>query len=213
MIIEMGVNAQTVHFQWEKLYTENRKIIDPISNRYFLVGDPVEITLDKLLVKTVKAPLLPGKRKYRKIPVTKKIFVEKIDFVQNRGKEVRLMHFCNIILDNEAKVMDKALKDVPKIHWVSSKNFKVRVIMPDGKEVDGLAEPGVAVQQGNRVQRHQLFCFRIHYQRVYLNVGAVLVVVAVEQLHGEVGDVLPKDIIKLVSAFLCYILRNTLKPL
>lgn len=144
MIIEMGVNPQTVHFQWEKLYNENRKIIDSVSNRYFFVGEPVEITLDKLPARSVKAPLFPGKRKYRRIPVTKKIFVDKIDFTNYRGKEVRLMHFCNVILNNKAKVTGKALKDIPKIHWVSSKNVNIKLIMPDGKEIEGLAEPGVS---------------------------------------------------------------------
>lgn len=144
MIIEMGVNPTTVHFQWEKLYTENRKIIDSISNRYFFVGEPIEIVLDKLLLRTVNAPLFPGKRKFRKIPVTKKIFVDKIDFTNYRGKEVRLMHFCNIIMNDKAKVTGRALKDVPKIHWVSSKNVRIKLIMPDGKEVNGLAEPGIA---------------------------------------------------------------------
>jgi glutamyl-tRNA synthetase len=143
MIIEMGVNPQTVHFEWEKLYTENRKIIDKDSNRYFFVSDPIEIVLDKSPMRTVKAPIFPGKRKYRRIPVTKKIFVEKIDLTQYRGKEVRLMHFCNVILDKKAKVTGKTLKDIPKIHWVSSKNVKVKVIMPDGKEVEGLAEPDI----------------------------------------------------------------------
>ncbi|MEM5778355.1 MAG: glutamate--tRNA ligase [Candidatus Aenigmatarchaeota archaeon] len=153
MIIEMGVNPQTVHFEWEKLYTENRKIIDSISNRYFFVSEPVEITLDKVIKKTVKAPLFPGKRKYRKIPVTKKIFVEKIDFTQYRGKEIRLMHFCNIILDKKAKVTSKELKDIPKIHWVSNKNIKIKIIMPDGNEVKGLAEPEVKkVKPGEIVQ-------------------------------------------------------------
>ena len=159
MIIEMGVNPQTVHFQWEKLYTENRKIIDPLSNRYFFVGEPVEIALDKLPMRTVKAPLFPGKRKYRKIPVTKKIFVDKIDFTNYRGKEVRLMHFCNVIIDRKAKVTGKALKDVPKIHWVSSKNFKIKVIMPDGKEVEGLAEPEIGKVKPNQTVQFERIGF------------------------------------------------------
>lgn len=67
LIIEMGVNAQTVHFEWEKLYTENRKLIDKDSNRYFFVGDPVEITLNKLPMKSVKAPIYPGKRLLKRV--------------------------------------------------------------------------------------------------------------------------------------------------
>jgi glutamyl-tRNA synthetase len=143
MIIEMGVNPQTVRFEWEKLYKENRKIIDPISPRYFFVGQPIEIKLDKASKKSVKAPLFPRKKKYRTIPTTKKIFVEKLDFVQHKGKEVRLMHFCNIIIDKKAKVTSIRLKDVPKIHWVSSKNVKTSIMMPNGKLVDGLAEPEI----------------------------------------------------------------------
>ncbi len=159
MIIEMGVNPQTVHFQWEKLYTENRKIIDPLANRYFFVGEPIEIALDKLPMRTVKAPLFPGKRKFRKIPVTKKIFVDKLDMTQYRGKEVRLMHFCNVILNDKSKVTSKALKDIPKIHWVSSKNIKIKVIMPDGRELNGLTEPGVEKVKPDQVVQFERIGF------------------------------------------------------
>lgn len=139
----MGLNPTNAKIQWHMIAAENRKIIDPISPRFFFVGEPTEIKLDKVSKKTVKAPLLPNKKSYRKIPVTKKIFVDKIDFVQYRGKEIRLMHFCNIILDKNSKVTSIKLKDVPKIHWVSSKNVKIKVVMPDANEVEGLAEPEV----------------------------------------------------------------------
>jgi glutamyl-tRNA synthetase len=140
----LGLNPTSAKIQRHMIEAENRKIIDPVSPRYFLVGEPIEFTLDKLPMRTVKAPLFPGKKKYRKIPVTKKVFVDKIDFTNYRGKEVRLMHFCNVILDKKAKVTGKALKDVPKIHWVSSKNVKIKVIMPNGNEIDGMAEPDVS---------------------------------------------------------------------
>ncbi len=143
MIIEMGVTSQTVHFTWEKLYTANRKLIDKTSNRYFFVGQPIEINLDRSTARSVKAPIYPGKRKYRKIPTSKKMYVDKLDFVANRNKEIRLMHFCNIKLNRKAHVTGKKNKDIPKIHWVGSRNVKVRLIMPDGTELNGLAEPGV----------------------------------------------------------------------
>lgn len=141
---KLGLNPTNAKIQWHMIAAENRKVIDPTSNRYFFVGEPIEITLSKVPKRTVKAPLLPGKKKFRKIPVTKKIFVDKIDFVQYKGKEVRLMHFCNVILDKKAKVTSIKLKDIPKIHWVSSKNFKTKLVMPDANEVDGLAEPDVS---------------------------------------------------------------------
>ncbi len=140
---KLGLNPTSAKIQWHMIASENRKLIDPISPRFFFVGEPIEIKLDKISKKTVKAPVFPGKRKYRKIPVTKKIFVDKLDFVQYKNKEIRLMHFCNILLNKKAKVTSIKLKDVPKIHWISSKNIKIKIIMPDGKEIEGLAEPEI----------------------------------------------------------------------
>ena len=140
---KLGLNPTGARIQWHMIASENRKIIDSISPRFFFVGEPIEIKLDKVPKKIVKAPRFPGKRKYRKIPVTKKIFVDKLDFVQYKNKEIRLMHFCNILLNKKAKVTSIKLKDVPKIHWTSSKNVKIKIIMPDGKEIEGLAEPEI----------------------------------------------------------------------
>jgi len=161
LIEEIGPSKTDIDVSFETLETYNRQIIDPLSERFFFVGEPIDITLDKLLMRSVKAPVFPGKRKYRRIPVTKKIFVEKLDFTQYRGKEIRLMHFCNVILDKKAKVTGKTLKDVPKIHWVSTKNVKIKIIMPDGREIEGLAEPEIkGVKPNQTVQFERLFFAR-----------------------------------------------------
>ena len=108
-------------------------------------------------MKTVKAPLMPGKRKYRKIPASKKTFVDKIDFVANRGRETRLMHFCNVILNKDSKVTGKGNKNIPKIHWVGSRNVKVKVVMANNEVVNGLAEPEIKkVKEGQIVQFERL---------------------------------------------------------
>ncbi len=143
LIEEIGPSKVDIDINFDTLETYNRQLIDPVSERFFFVAEPVEITLDRVPAKSAKAPILPGKRKYRKIPVTKKINVEKIDFTQFRKREVRLMHLANVILDRQAKVTGKTVKDIPKIHWVSSKNVKIKVFMPNGKEIEGLAEPGI----------------------------------------------------------------------
>jgi len=149
----LGLNPASSLIQWEMIASENRKIIDKKAKRYFFVGNPIEIKLDRLISKSVKAPIFPGKRKYRHIPTSKKIFVEKIDFTQNRGKEVRLMHFCNILLNGRAKVTSKKLKEIPKIHWIGTKNVKIKLIMPNAKEVEGLSEPEIKkVKSGDLVQ-------------------------------------------------------------
>jgi glutamyl-tRNA synthetase len=153
MIIEMGVNKQTVHFTWEKLYTENRKIIDGKSSRFFFVAEPIEIKLDRLTDRSIKAPLYPGKRSYRKIITSKSILIDKIDFIAHRKKETRLMHFCNAIIGKTAHVTGRPVKRIPKIHWVPKKSVSTTLIMPDGKELKGFAEAGIKkIKVGQTVQ-------------------------------------------------------------
>ncbi len=143
-IAALGLNEHETTVDLDILYNKNREVIDKKSNRYFFVSEPIEVFLSKVPVRTVKAPTYPGKRTYRKIPVGKKVFVEKIDFIANRGKEVRLMHFANYVLDKNAKFTGKPLKDIPKLHWCPEKNVKVKIVTQSGKEIEGIAEPEIS---------------------------------------------------------------------
>ena len=63
------------------------------------------------------------------------------------------MHFCNAVLDKNAKVTGKIVKNIPKIHWVPSKAVKISVVMPNGRTVEGFAEPEIKnVKQNDIVQ-------------------------------------------------------------
>jgi len=143
VIEEIGPSKNDIDISIDTIEAYNRQLIDKEANRYFFVGEPIEITLSRIPNKTVDAPVYPGKRKYRKIPVSRKILIDKIDLTQYRGKEVRLMYLANVVLDKKAKVTGLTNKDIPKIHWVPAKSVKISVIMPDGREVVGLAEPEI----------------------------------------------------------------------
>ena len=165
MIIEMGVNPQTVHFEWEKLYTENRKIIDPIANRYFAVLEPVRISVEKApKVKNVEAKLHPDfpKRGKRKVPVDiGKICIEKEDFEKLKDKEIGLMNLFSIKLKKEPEFTSKKVKmESQKIQWVSEPNVKIKIIMPNGIEKEAVAEPDLKkIKEGQIVQLVRIgFC-------------------------------------------------------
>jgi len=126
----------------------NRSVIDPKCNRYFCVFEPVEIKIkDSPAIKKVRVRLHPDfpKRGYRTIPVnTNKVLVSVEDFDKFKDKEVRLIGLFNVKLGKNAQFASKEVKmEIPKIQWVSDKNVKVRVLMPDGKMKEGLAEPEV----------------------------------------------------------------------
>ncbi|NMB79517.1 MAG: glutamate--tRNA ligase [Methanomicrobiales archaeon] len=59
-MLAIGIGETDISFSWDNLYAENRKIVDPIANRYFFVPDPVEITIGGAQKHTAHAALHPS---------------------------------------------------------------------------------------------------------------------------------------------------------
>jgi len=146
-VVGMGLSLSDVSVPVEILYAENRKLIDEKSNRYFVVIYPVVISVKRSNVKYTKALLHPDfpKRGNRKIPVNiNKIYVERSDFENFHDNEVGLMNLFSIRLKKNSEMTSKDVKyEIQKIHWVSEPNMKIKIVMPNGKELNVLAEPSV----------------------------------------------------------------------
>lgn len=145
-VVSFGLSLTDIEVPAETLYAEDRKLIDAAANRYFFVADPVGIEVEGLpRVNVVKPPLHPDfpLRGHREIRVDGKLYVAREDFEKSKGKEVRLKDFCNVVLDRRARFVSMENKDIPKIQWVDH-GVAARLVMPDGSEAKGLAEPSVA---------------------------------------------------------------------
>ncbi len=142
-VLSFGLSLNDIEVPAETLYAENRKLIDKDANRYFFVADPVAVEIAGLPpIERVKAPLhpdFPG-RGVREIPAGPKVHVAREDFEKVRGREVRLKDFCNVVLDHRAKFVSMENKDIPKIQWVTH-GVQTHLVLPDGSEARGLAEP------------------------------------------------------------------------
>lgn len=161
--IRMGMSLSDVSVPLDILYAENRKIIDPLANRYFAVLDPVQITVKEKL-RPAKVNLHPDfpKRGKRTIPVkNSKIYVERDDFDKFHDKEVGLMNLCSVKLKRNSEIISKDVKyEIQKIHWVSEPNVKIKIAMPDGTVKTGLGDPGMKkLKDGDIVQLQRIgFC-------------------------------------------------------
>jgi glutamyl/glutaminyl-tRNA synthetase len=40
-VLAIGIGDTDISFSWDNLYAENKKIVDPVANRYFFVPDPL----------------------------------------------------------------------------------------------------------------------------------------------------------------------------
>jgi glutamyl-tRNA synthetase len=164
----MGLSPVDSSVPVEILYAENRKIIDSEANRYFVIFNPMEISIKNApKINKVKIPLHPDfpKRGDRTItPDFSKIYVEKEDFEKLNGQEVGLINLFSVRLGNETEFLSKKIKmESKKIQWLSEPNVKIKVVMPDGTERDGMAEPGIEKLKVDDMIQMQ----RIGFARVY----------------------------------------------
>jgi len=144
-LISTGISKAEATFSWDMLESFNRKHLDDKADRYFAVLDPVEIEVDGLPEKAEELlhPDHPERGK-RIIPVSGRVYVERGDFERYKGKKIRLIGLCNLTLEKKCKNEGvEVIHEIPKIHWVSEPNVRIRVLMNDGKMVEMMAEPDI----------------------------------------------------------------------
>ncbi len=161
LMIDIGPKTADIVISWENLYAYNRKILDPIANRYFFVSNPIPLTVTNVL-KPYKPsiPLHPshkerGFRTFTIIPAenTVSLLVSGSDIkILKLGRVVRLMELFNIKIKKASKKkVEAAFHSEPYseakrleatlIHWLpAGSGVKTSVIMPDASVVEGYAE-------------------------------------------------------------------------
>jgi glutamyl-tRNA synthetase len=169
-MIEMGVGMTDVSISMESLYAENRKIVDPIANRYFFVWNPVELEITDFEPTVAKLPLHPTDhaRGIREVAVGNKVLVCREDIEKLQvGSILRLKDLCNIEIVSlsplQAKRSASSLEDLKKmkgkiIHWAPVDGIPVKVRGPDG-DIEGIGENGIAAELDKIVQFERFgFC-------------------------------------------------------
>ncbi len=156
MIKEIGPKIRDVTITPEYLSSFNRKMLDPLANRYFFVKDPVLITVINPPKDTsVKLPLHPDylDRGERELKITNKFFISKEDFKNYRTKIVRLMGLYNIRLNTTSQFLGKQVLPYPKIQFVPEKSVNMKILLPNNTLIRGLVEKNITkLKPGERVQ-------------------------------------------------------------
>jgi glutamyl-tRNA synthetase len=182
MIIDVGPKTADVTLSWENLYAYNRKILDPRSNRYFFVSEPVELKVTHLpKVFKAKLPLHPEKpeRGFREYTVKPKGEEETATFWVARkdadaaevGRTIRLMELFNVKIESvnadslEASFASENYEEARKtkaklIHWIpKGEEFSCQVVMPDATVNEGIAESACEKLKPDTVIQFERFGF------------------------------------------------------
>ncbi len=182
MIVDIGPKTSDVILSWENLHAHNRKILDPIVNRYFFVQNPLELTV-KNIPKTfeIHLSLHPdhperGTRDYAIRPEGKDksaiFWVSGKDVDASRkGQIMRLMELFNMRIETaslyaaEASFVSESYEDARNakaslIHWVPvGKDMPCNVVMPDAAKIEGVAEDACKKLRVDTVVQFERFGF------------------------------------------------------
>lgn len=163
MIIDVGPKTQDISLSWENLYAYNRKILDPVAERYFFVQDPIELTVEGIpKVFDVKLRTHPdhqeGKTREHLISPGQdngkaRFWVSRKDVDSSKiGSNVRLMELFNVKIKNvsifsadatfsgESYEQARELK-MQLIHWVPlGQDVPCKIVLQDATVIEGIAE-------------------------------------------------------------------------
>jgi len=154
-VLSFGMSLTDIEAPAENLYAENRKLIDPEADRYFLVPDPMRIEIAGMPeIEAVEIPLHPDfpERGMRVVSTGRVVFIPSEDFEKHKGEKIRLKDFCNVLLNERSDFVSLQVEDLPKVQWLHD-YLPVEVIMPDGTIERGLGEKNLEnTEEGQLIQ-------------------------------------------------------------
>jgi glutamyl-tRNA synthetase len=179
-VLEQGISKVESSVTFGLLEAANRKIIDPVTKRYFFVSDPIKLMLDNAPEKEKKIDFHPRDKKLgsRFIKTKKNFYVERSDMNNlNVGDVFRLKDLYNVKIKNKNNqisgeyVGEELISDAPRIQWTTENYVRLSVLIPhilyigekfnkDSLEkVNGFAEESVASLKTDEIVQFERFGF------------------------------------------------------
>jgi glutamyl-tRNA synthetase len=154
---DCSLTKTDIRINMDSLETHNRRLIDPKADRYMTVLEPEAIIVEGLKKKDahlIVHPNFPERGKRNVAVEPSSMWISGQDFMQLRGRTIRLKELGNVKLGKNAVYEgNEIVQDMPKIQWVSVPHIKVKVLMPDGSAREGLGEPAMGqLKAGSIIQ-------------------------------------------------------------
>lgn len=166
---QVGLSKTPTKIDNKTLAAINRKLVDAGSSRFFFVKEPIKVAIKHAphKVKKVAIKIHPEKSETRTLAVSKVIYLDKKDVLDNIGKEVRLKGLYNAIIPSDFGGFNKKIlfsSSIPKfglavIQWVPKEHTKVDVLLTNGKVIHGIAEKNVEKLDIGAVVQFERFGF------------------------------------------------------
>jgi glutamyl-tRNA synthetase len=158
-LLDLGLSVVDISISMKSVYSENRKLRDQEAPRAFFIQEPVWLQINGLEEEVAKVPVHPDfeERGVRKIPLVREgdkleLGIQPTDLKRFKsGSLFRLKDLANFTIKKKTATfhsidVDEVRKvNGPIIHWIPKiGSVPVELTLIDGRNVMGLAEPGLA---------------------------------------------------------------------
>jgi len=162
-VLAIGIGDTDISFSWDNLYAENKKIVDPIANRYFFVPKPVTAQIEGGQPHTAHAMLHPGdpSRGNRTLAFEGTVLLPGSE-INPDITMIRLKDLFNVEIrwdkgiptfsyTGDSLSQARAAK-AHIIQWLPAQETLPCTLLTQDGEINGACEPAVKQELGNVVQ-------------------------------------------------------------
>ena len=162
-VLAIGIGDTDISFSWDNLYAENKKIIDPVANRYFFVPDPITVNIEGAPNHTAHAMLHPGDaaRGTRTLVFEGAVVLPRGDITHDTAM-VRLKDLFNVTVSWDESIpsfsyagdslAEARAAKAHIIQWLPAQELVPCTLLTQEGEITGACEPLVKKELGNVVQ-------------------------------------------------------------
>jgi glutamyl-tRNA synthetase len=162
-MLAIGIGDTDISFSWDNLYAENKKIVDPVANRYFFVPDPVTVTIGGAAKHTAHAMLHPSDaaRGTRTLEFDGTVLIPKSEITPDVAM-IRLKDLFNVKVtwDNGTpsftyagdSLADARAAKARIIQWLPAQETVPCTLLTQEGEMTGACEPLVKGELGKVIQ-------------------------------------------------------------
>ncbi len=138
--LNVGFTKSNHIFDWNMLFSVNRKKLDPLVKRFMFVPDPIRISIKDAPNRKIIMKFHPDKDLgSREVNTGGVFYVPKEDlFKLNVGNKFRLIELYNVEIEKLGRnnvecryVGSEIINGTPKVQWVTEKNIEYKVILPE----------------------------------------------------------------------------------
>ena len=161
-VVKTGITKSESTLTWDDLIVHNKRILDPVAERYFFVENPVELKIKGAPSKSFELNLHPDSKKGgRKFKTDEDFLISEDDYGKlKKGEIYRFMECLNFRFGDISEFVDESVETYKKqgkgmLHFLpkNADNVSAEVLMSDKKIRKGMCEQGITnVSEGSVVQ-------------------------------------------------------------